>query len=238
MGIYVAGTEYSGVNYRGFGHTKVYVGGVEYAEAESPGGILVIGTIDANGVVQRLTATISDRNPISAINSVRFDILRNGVSRLFHVGYSVGTTLPANVVMVDAARLPEGTAALQSDGIRVVINYTDSTGVHNIVGTSGAFVIVDSPGSVSVTASRSGRNRNFAFNLTDINGIRSVTSAMLVASDGQSDNVLSDFTRSNANTFTGTDTRRNARWNSGTLTVTYVDATSGNSHTVSDTWSL
>ena len=238
MGIYVAGAEYSGVHYRGFGHTKVYVGGAEYANTQSPGSILVVGTIDANGVVQRLTATISDRNPISAINSVRFDILRNGVSRLFHIGFSVGTSLPANVVMVDAARLPDGTSALASDSLRVAINYTDSTGVHNIVGTSGAFITVDSPGSVSVTATRSGSNRNFAFNLTDINGIRSITSATLTASDGRTANVLSDFTRSNSNTFTGTDTRRNARWNSGTLTVTYVDATSGDSHTVVDTWSL
>lgn len=93
---------------------------------------------------------------------------------------------------------------------------------------------VDRPGTLSVTVSRSGQNRNFAFNVSDPDGIRSLTSATLVASDGTRSNVLGDFSRSDANTFAGTDQRRNARWNSATLTVVYVEARTGQTRTLTD----
>lgn len=96
----------------------------------------------------------------------------------------------------------------------------------------------DQPGTLTATVSRSGQNRNFVFRITDPDGIRSITSATLRASsDGTTANVRGDFSRSDANTFAGTDTRRNARWNSGTLTVVYVDATSGESRTLTATFS-
>ena len=96
----------------------------------------------------------------------------------------------------------------------------------------------DTPGTLAVNvAVRSGR-RNFVFSVADINGIRSITSATVTARDGQQASVLGDLSRTDANTFSGTDIRRNARWNSGTMSVTYVDATSGESHTLTETWAV
>ena len=96
---------------------------------------------------------------------------------------------------------------------------------------------VDQPGRLSVSVNRVGRDYNFTFSVSDQDGIRSVTSAIFTASDGRTDDGTSDFSRSDANTFAGTDSRRNARWASGTLAVTYVDATSGASHTLRQNWS-
>ena len=93
---------------------------------------------------------------------------------------------------------------------------------------------VDTAGTLSVSVNRSGQNRNYTFRVHDPDGIRSLTSATLVASDGTKSNVLGDFSRSDANTFAGTDQRRNSRWNSATLTVVYVDAKSGESKTLTD----
>ena len=96
---------------------------------------------------------------------------------------------------------------------------------------------VDTPGVLAVSVTLVGRNYNFTFSVTDVNGIRSLTAATVIASDGTSANVLGDFSRTNANTFSGTDARRNARWSSGTMRVTYVDAVSGASQTLTQTWS-
>ena len=96
----------------------------------------------------------------------------------------------------------------------------------------------DVAGALTISIRRSGRDRLFSFSLSDANGIRSITTSTLTASDGNTANIMGDWSRSDANTFAGTDSRRNARWNSGTLSVTYVDATSGESHTLTQTWSL
>ena len=96
----------------------------------------------------------------------------------------------------------------------------------------------DSPGTLTVTASRQGGATAFALSITDPNGIRSLTSAVLTARDNQRADIIGDFSRSNANTFSGTDRRANARWRRGSLTVVYVDATSGASHTLTQTWSV
>lgn len=101
-----------------------------------------------------------------------------------------------------------------------------------------AYLESDTPGSLSVAVTLVGRNYNFVLSITDPDGIRSLTSATFTARDGTTANVLEDFSRSDANTFAGTDSRRNARWASGTLSVTYVDATSGASHTLTQTWSV
>ena len=99
-------------------------------------------------------------------------------------------------------------------------------------------VASDEPGRLSVSVQRSGRNYNFTFSVSDPNGIRSITSATARASDGTNADATGDFVRRNANTFTGTDSRRNARWARGTMSVTYVDNTSGASHTLQQSWSI
>ena len=91
---------------------------------------------------------------------------------------------------------------------------------------------VDRPGVFTVSVARVGRDYNFTFSITDPDGIRSITSAVVTANDGRTADALGDFSRSDANTFGGTDSRRNARWSSGTFAVTYVDAASGESRTV------
>ena len=96
----------------------------------------------------------------------------------------------------------------------------------------------DQPGTMSLSVTQSGRNYEFQFSVTDADGIRSLTSATARASDGTTDDVLADLSRSDADTFSGTDSRRNARWASGTMTVQYVDATSGETRTVSERWSV
>ena len=96
----------------------------------------------------------------------------------------------------------------------------------------------DSPGTLTVTASRAGGRVRFTFSVADPDGIRSVTSAVLTASDGRTANVRSDFSRSNANTFAGTDSRGHNRWRSGSLTVVYVDNASGGTRTLTQTWSV
>ena len=99
------------------------------------------------------------------------------------------------------------------------------------------YLASDTPGTLSITATPATRGFTFVWSITDPNGIRSITTATLTARDGTNANVLSDFIRSDANTFAGTDARRNARWSSGTLSVTYVDAASGESRTLTETWS-
>lgn len=95
---------------------------------------------------------------------------------------------------------------------------------------------VDSPGTLSVAVTLSGRNYGFVFSVSDPDGIRSLTAATVTARDNTVDNVLADFARSDANTFAGSDSRRNARWASGTMTLTYVDAKSGESRTLTQNW--
>ena len=96
----------------------------------------------------------------------------------------------------------------------------------------------DSPGVLTVNASRQSRGANIAYSVTDADGIRAVTAVIMVASDGTRSDVTSEITRSDANTFAGTSRRMNNKWRAGSITVTYTDATSGASHTVTQDWSV
>ena len=97
--------------------------------------------------------------------------------------------------------------------------------------------IPDQPGILSVSVVRRGSNYNFSYSITDPNGVRSVTAATVTANDGRvAPSIVGDFSRTNANTFSGTRSRRNARWASGTLSLTYVDDISGDSHTLTKDW--
>lgn len=109
---------------------------------------------------------------------------------------------------------------------------------NRVIETATEPATVDRPGTLSVSVTISGRDRNFVFSVTDPDGIRALTSAVLTSSDNRTADVLGDFSRSDANTFAGTDARRNARWNSGSLGVVYVDATSGQSHTLLERFSV
>ena len=93
----------------------------------------------------------------------------------------------------------------------------------------------DLPGTLTPGVTGSGRNRVFASTLTDPDGIRSVDASTVTASDGQVANI--DWTRRDANTFVHAAARRNTRWNSGTMSVTYTDG-NGVQTTLSEDWSI
>ena len=95
---------------------------------------------------------------------------------------------------------------------------------------------VDRPGVLDLAVTRSGRDFNFVFSVSDPDGIRSLSTATVTATDGTVANALGDFSRSDANTFAGRDSRRNARWASGIMRVTYVDATSGRPVSLTRAW--
>ena len=92
-------------------------------------------------------------------------------------------------------------------------------------------------GTLTVTGVASGRDENYTFLLTDPNGIRSVTSVVaLTARDGNTASLT--LSRVDANTFRGNRTSRNNRWLTATAVVTYVDTTSGDSHTITQPYTI
>ena len=93
----------------------------------------------------------------------------------------------------------------------------------------------DQTGALAPGVTREGRNYIFASVLSDPDGIRSVDAASITArSDGQVAQI--EWTRRDANTFTHAASRRNARWATGTMSVTYTDG-NGVQSTVTDDWS-
>ena len=126
--------------------------------------------------------------------------------------------------------------AIYFNGIEYSKAYVRGIEVSGIAVGGEAYLSSDT--SLSLTVTQASRGYDFAFSVTDPDGIRSISAATVTASDGTQASALEDFARTNANTFAGTDNRRNARWASGTMSVTYVDATSGASVTVTGTWSV
>ena len=95
----------------------------------------------------------------------------------------------------------------------------------------------DQPGTLTPRVALSGRDYRFAITLVDPDGVRGITSATLTARDGTTADITSDWVTTDANTRTHTDSRRNNRWSSGTVSVTYVDG-AGNTDTLTANWSL
>ena len=96
----------------------------------------------------------------------------------------------------------------------------------------------DTPGALNVTAVRRRNGATIDYLVTDVNGIRSLTSVIMRASDGTVSNVTSATARTDANTFAGTSVRANNKWRNASITITYVDARSGASHTLTQNWSI
>ena len=100
---------------------------------------------------------------------------------------------------------------------------------------------VDRPGTLVLSAIAGGtRNRGAVVSgrLADSDGIRSLTTAVITARDGTTQNEMGDFTRSDTNTFAYRDTFNNARWRSGSMTVSYVDGTDGQTKTLTTAYSI
>lgn len=98
--------------------------------------------------------------------------------------------------------------------------------------------VTDATGALTVRATRRSRGANIDYSITDTDGIRSITSVVMVAGDDTRSDVTSQIARDDANTFSGTSARNNNKWRVASITITYVDATSGASHTLTERWSL
>lgn len=97
---------------------------------------------------------------------------------------------------------------------------------------------VDRPGTLTLDATRQSRGANIDYSVTDPDGIRAVTSVVMLAGDDTRSDVTSKIARTDANTFGGTSRRLNNKWRVGSITIVYADATSGASHTLTQSWSL
>ena len=102
---------------------------------------------------------------------------------------------------------------------------------------------VDAPGTLTITATRiSGRNPySVSITVNDTDGITSITSASLASTDGRGNRDLmgtGSIKRRDTNTFyTDPFAFRNARWATGTASVTYTDGL-GNIATITQNWSI
>ena len=108
---------------------------------------------------------------------------------------------------------------------------------HAIAGAEAAEVQPsDLPGTLNIGATRTSRGASFATVLTDLNGIRAITSSVGTRSDGETRDY--DLVRRNENTFVSSVASRGAVWRSGSLTVVYVEAATGESRTITQSWSV
>ena len=96
----------------------------------------------------------------------------------------------------------------------------------------------DSPGILTVDVTRRSRGATVNYSIADPDGIRAVTAVIMVAGDDTRSDVTSAITRSDANRFSGVSVRSNNKWRVASITITYVDATSGTSHTLTRSWSI
>lgn len=106
-----------------------------------------------------------------------------------------------------------------------------------LVGGNQYLAQPDQPGTLTAGASRSSGNTVFDIVVNDPDGITSVDSAFLRASDGTQADVSDDWDRRDANTFQHTDRRRHDRWRSGLASVTYTDG-NGVQTTITGNWSV
>ena len=98
---------------------------------------------------------------------------------------------------------------------------------------------VDRPGTLTVSAVAGGRRNAGAVvtgRVTDPDGIRGITSTTLLARDGQTQTIAE--TRVDANTYGFSQVYNNSRWRTATLTVVYIDATDGESKTLTETYAV
>ena len=96
----------------------------------------------------------------------------------------------------------------------------------------------NAPGTLALNVYREANKNVFQFSVTDRDGIQSLTAATVTARDGQTASVLGDFSRDDANTFSGSDQRNNNRWRRGTMAVTYIETATGKSRTVTGAWDV
>lgn len=99
--------------------------------------------------------------------------------------------------------------------------------------------VADTIGNLAVTAlRRRGGGATWSFVLSDPDGVRSITSAVTRATDGNTRNANVNAARTDANTWGGSDSARNNRWRRATLTVVYVEERTGESRTIIHNWNI
>ena len=98
---------------------------------------------------------------------------------------------------------------------------------------------VDRPGTLRVTAVAGGRRNAGAvvsMSVSDPDGIRSITSMQLLAGDGNTQAIA--IARVSATEFAGQQTYNNARWRSASLTVVYVEESTGTARTLTQRYTV
>ena len=98
----------------------------------------------------------------------------------------------------------------------------------------------DTPGRLTVTGTRrAGRNPyGVTIVLTDTDGVRAITAATLTSNDGQvRPDMAGEYEIQSTTVRTWARDLRNARWASGTVSVTYTDG-NGVSATLTGAWSI
>ena len=95
----------------------------------------------------------------------------------------------------------------------------------------------DQPGTITAGASRSSGRTLFAIVVTDPDGITSIDSSFLRASDGTQQDISTGWSRRDANTFEHADNRRHDRWRSGLVSAIYTDD-NGVQTTITANWSV
>ena len=84
---------------------------------------------------------------------------------------------------------------------------------------------------------RRGGGIDIAAIIEDPDGIATVDSASLMATDGRNNDISGDWVRRDANSFTHADNRSGNRWRNASMSVTYTDG-NGVQSTLTDSWSL
>ena len=110
--------------------------------------------------------------------------------------------------------------------------------VNGLIPFFAALATPDRPGTLTHGATRRvGGGINIAAVISDPDGIASVDSASITASDAQVVDISSNWLRRDANAFTHADGRRNNRWRIATMSVTYTDG-NGVQSTLTDSWDV
>ena len=107
-----------------------------------------------------------------------------------------------------------------------------------LVGAEQYLAAPDQPGTLTHGVTRrQGGGVDIATIISDPDGIASVDSSTLTASDGRTSDVSTNWVRRDANSFTHTDNRTGNRWRTGSMVLTYTDG-NGVQSTLTDSWDV
>jgi len=117
------------------------------------------------------------------------------------------------------------------DGLSVDDINWQATGVYR-------FFPPDQPGTITHGVTRrQGGGIDIAAVISDPDGIATVDSAQLDATDGRTNDISADWVRRDANSFTHADDRTGNRWRKASMSITYTGG-NGVQSTLTDSWDV